>query len=111
MLGCIPVISRSAACSYAGLYGGTLFARPRPALESIAVVLDDAVMTSGRAMLERLTAIPASDIERRRRRMARLAPLMQWGWSAHGNQADALVEALAVFRRPGSGPANDFQFY
>jgi hypothetical protein len=99
MLGCIPVISRSAACTYAGLYGGTLFARPRPALSSIAVVLDDAVMTSGRAMLERLTAIPASDIERRRRRMARLAPLMQWGWSAHGNQADALVEALAVFRR------------
>lgn len=99
MLGCIPVISRSAACTYAGLYGGTLFAKPRPALSSIAVVLDDAVMTSGRAILERLTAIPASDIERRRRRMARLAPLMQWGWSAHGNQADALVEALAVFRR------------
>ena len=111
MLGCIPVISRSAACSYAGLYGGTLFARPRPALESIAVVLDDAVMTSGRAILERLTAIPASDIERRRRRMARLAPLMQWGWSVRGNQADALAEALAVFRRAGSGPAGDFLFY
>lgn len=97
MMGCIPVISRSAACTYASLYGGTLFAKPRPPLSSIVVVLDDAVMTNGRVMLERLSAMPMTEIERRRRRMARLAPLMQWGWGEHATQVDALVEALAVF--------------
>jgi hypothetical protein len=99
MLGCIPVVSRSSADVYRGLFRGKLFAadgRLGPALEDVAVVLDDTMMLSGAAVLERLVAMPAAEILQRRRWLGRLAPLMQWGWDEGGRGADALLLTLSV---------------
>ena len=98
MCGCIPVISRSAACTYGGLFGGTIFAAPRPSLEDVVVVLDDTVMYDATSIMNHLRAISYEEITRRRQRMAELALLMQWGWDTeNGNQLDALTAALGVF--------------
>ena len=97
MLGCIPVISQSAACVYSGLFGGYLFSAPRPTIGNIAVVLDDKTMMHGAAILWHLSKITSDDIERRRRWMADLAPLMQWGWNEQNGHTDALIGVLNAF--------------
>jgi hypothetical protein len=98
MFGCIPVISRSAACTYGGLFGGTIFAAPRPSLEHVVIVLEDAAMYDATSIMTHLRAISLEEITLRRQRMAELAPLMQWGWDAeNGGQLDAFTAALNVF--------------
>jgi hypothetical protein len=97
MLGCIPVISRSAYCVYNGLFGGFMFSTPRPTLESIVIVLDDEVMMHGKAIIWHLSRITADDIAERRNLLADLAPLMQWGWNERSRHADALIGALNAF--------------
>ena len=99
MMGCIPVISRSAACTYAGLHGGTLFAFPGPALEDVVVVLEDSAMMDATAILGHLINMSQDEIDRRRKRMADMAVLMQWGWSETRRHSDALLEALSVFKQ------------
>ena len=100
MFGCIPVISRSTACTYGGLFGGRLFAQPMPALEEIVVVLDDSDMRSGTSIIRHLLDIPANEIYARQQRMAKIAPIMQWGWGradSNSTYPDALVATLSVF--------------
>ena len=97
MLGCIPVVSRGSAATYRRLFRGRAFAAAGVAFEDVAVVLDDDAMLSGAAILGNLTAIPPEEVRRRRRGLARLAPLMQWGYDdAAGDRADALLMALSV---------------
>lgn len=98
MCGCIPVISRSAACTYAGLFGGTIFAPPRASLEEVVIVLDDKIMYDATSIMNHLRVIPLEEITRRRERMAEMALLMQWGWDTeNANQLDALTASLNVF--------------
>jgi hypothetical protein len=104
MLGCIPVISRHSANTYANLFHGHLFATIGPKIQNVAVVSDDDVMLSGAAILESLVAIPPTEIKIRRRWLKRLAPLMQWGWEEEEQDGDktkkrspdSLLMALAV---------------
>jgi hypothetical protein len=95
MLGCIPVISKSAACTYGSLFGGRLFAAPRPSLEDIVVVLEDDVMPDGVGIMSHLMLISDDERARRRQSMAEIAPFMQWGWG--GEEDDALLTALRLF--------------
>jgi hypothetical protein len=93
MLGCIPVISRSTACTYSGLFGGRLFRT----IEDIVVVLADTDMRNGAVIVSQLARITQEEIQLRRQRMAELALSMQWGWSDTGNATDALRTALVAF--------------
>lgn len=103
MLGCIPVISQHSANTYTNLFRGHLFTTIGPKIQNVVVVLDDDVMLSGAAILERLVAIPATEIKIRQRWLKRLAPLMQWGWGEKTRSPDALLMALAaVMERSGS---------
>lgn len=97
MLGSIPVISNSAACTYRGLFGGSIFTSPMSPLEDIVIVLQDSTMMNGQAILRCLLAIDPVEVSERRKKMADLAPLLQWGWSESGNHSDALIQALTVF--------------
>ncbi len=96
MLGCIPVVPRSSADAYRALFRGRLFGAAGPALEEVAVVLDDAAMGNGAAVLARLAAIPTAEVRRRREWLGGLAPLMQWGWGEGEGRADALQMAIAA---------------
>lgn len=118
MMGCIPVISESAACTYAGLFGGALFRNAAP-LEDIVIVLDDAVMYDAVGIMHHLAHITEAEITLRRERMAKLAPFMQWGWSEDSTE-DALIAALRVLTLslrpqttlfPGPNPVTDPLFY
>ena len=91
------MISRSTACTYAGLFGGRLFVSPLYSLEEVVVVLEDQVMRSCVMILKHLLSISTHEIQTRRQRMAEISPLMQWGWG--GGNPDALTAALAVFTR------------
>ena len=93
MLGCIPVISRSTACTYSGLFGGQLF----HAIEDIVIVLEDTDMRNGARIIHQLIKITEGELKLRRERMAELALSMQWGWSDIGNSTDALKTALTAF--------------
>ncbi len=95
MLGCIPVISGSAAKhTYGNIFRGRAFALAGLAAEDVFMVLPDEVMLSGELLLDRLRQVPEEEIILRRRYLSSLAPLMQWGWEAEG---DALTMAFASF--------------
>ena len=112
MLGCIPVISRTSARVYRSLFRGRVFEAAGVTLEDVAVVLDDAEMQSGAAILANLTSMPQEEIRRRRSLLALIAPALQWGYDAGKDRADALLMTLAsaltsggVAKFPDSTPA------
>ena len=90
LLGCIPVISKSSACTYRNLFGRRLFLPPAPAFEDMVIVLEDSVMLDGAAIIWKLSSIDEGEIEIRKQRMAQISPAMQWGWT------DSSFDALRV---------------
>ena len=100
MLGCIPVISNTSAECYRRLFRGQVFAAAGIALGDAVVVLNDDVMQSGAAILAHLRGVSHKDIIRRRRVLAALAQILQWGYDEADDRADALLMTLGVALSP-----------
>ena len=49
-------------------------------LQDCVVVVDDDVFKDGRALIHLLAATPHKEVEKMRRNIRILAPIMQWGW-------------------------------
>ena len=96
MMGCIPVISQTCAKSYRALFRGVAFAACGIAFEDVVVVLDDTSFNKGGAVLAKVASFPPEEVRRRQHALAALAPIMQWGYDAAGDRADALLMSIAA---------------
>jgi hypothetical protein len=107
MFGCIPVISKSCSFDYEQIFHGMLFTDTP--LSEIAVYVDDEIMFDGPKLLQHLSSISSDEVNKRRAKLALLAPRLQWGY--RGSEDSLRIFFASMMTKYSSlGEANTAEF-
>mmetsp|Transcript_146456 Transcript_146456/g.255415 ORF Transcript_146456/g.255415 Transcript_146456/m.255415 type:complete len:438 (-) Transcript_146456:107-1420(-) len=94
MFGCVPVIEETASIIYSRLFNGLLWSESNIQIQDAFVIIPAGMEQDGTGIVKLLASISASEIEQRRRNLAKIAPVLQWGWNG---PSDAFRMAMGSY--------------